>query len=414
MRQKISQVVKHPFFSGSLIMLIGSNVANVLNYIYHPLMARLLGVTGYGELASLISVLGLLLMLPTSLGLVITKFVSSSNVETDRVALINWLNRRLLWVGLILLLGTWLISVPIANFLKLSSSWSVLMLGVIFLLYLPLMVVRASLQGLLKFKQLVASLMTENTIKIGLGVVLVSIGLGVNGALIGIVFASLVTYLIFRSQLRFKGVIPSQGVVEPRQLVMFAVPVLAQSLSVASFYSTDLILVKHFFSGEQAGVYAALSIMSRIIFFGASPIAAVSFPMISRKYASHEPIDRLLGLSLVAVALICLLVVGLFWWFPQTIISLPYGNKYLSGAGLLALFGISTSFLAFCHLLTSFFLAIGKVRIIGGLVLAALIQAVGIWFFHASLDQVIWITVWTTGVLLLTLSTYAYLLIRRG
>ena len=78
MRQKVRQVLTHPLFSGSAIMIIGTNGIAGLNYIYHFAMGRLLGASAYGELVSLFSLIGLLGMVPTALNLVVIKFVSSS------------------------------------------------------------------------------------------------------------------------------------------------------------------------------------------------------------------------------------------------------------------------------------------------------------------------------------------------
>ena len=49
-----------------------------------------------------------------------------------------------------------------------------------------------------------------------------------------------------------------------------------------------LILVKHFFSPHDAGIYAGLSLIGRVIFFFSAPIASVMFPVIVQKYARKE------------------------------------------------------------------------------------------------------------------------------
>ncbi len=403
---KLAKIIRHPFFSGSMVMVVGSNAVNVLNYLYHPLMARLLGPESYGELASLISLLGLLLLLPMALGLVVTKFVSSSN-DSQRAVLIRVLNKWNLRLGLLPLMVIGGGSFWIADFLKLSSQAAVVILGVIIFLYLPMMVVRASLQGLLRFKELVASLICESSLKIIVGVILVSLSFGVNGSLVGFGLATLVTLLIFQSRLKLNVNKNEHSEVDFRKLFKFSGPVLVQSLAIGSFYSTDLILVKHFFSLQEAGVYAALSILSRIIFFGSSPITMVSFPMIAKKYARKEKVGELLALSVLSVAVICLLVVLVFWLFPAQVISLPYGPKYLSGVGLLALFGVSISFLAISNLLSNFLLAIGREKITGLLAVGALIQGVGIWFWHGSLLEVIMISAVVLGIVLGVLGGYS-------
>ena len=61
----------------------------------------------------------------------------------------------------------------------------------------------------------------------------------------------------------------------------------------------DLILVKHFFSDQDAGVYATLSILGKIIYFAASPVASVMFPIVAGKHAKGEKYFEFLLMSLL-------------------------------------------------------------------------------------------------------------------
>ena len=52
-------LIKNPLFSGSAIMIIGSNLSNFIAYVYHLIIGRLLGPSSYGTLAALLSLMGL-------------------------------------------------------------------------------------------------------------------------------------------------------------------------------------------------------------------------------------------------------------------------------------------------------------------------------------------------------------------
>ena len=54
--QKIKLLLKHPLFSGSILMVGGNMFANVINYIYQVVMSKNLGITGYGELSSVFAI----------------------------------------------------------------------------------------------------------------------------------------------------------------------------------------------------------------------------------------------------------------------------------------------------------------------------------------------------------------------
>ncbi len=78
MKKYFKQLITNPLFSGSAIMIFGSNFVSFINYLFHLVMGRMLGPASYGELAALIALIGLLGMIPASMSLVIVKYVSSA------------------------------------------------------------------------------------------------------------------------------------------------------------------------------------------------------------------------------------------------------------------------------------------------------------------------------------------------
>lgn len=68
---------------GSLVMFVGTMVANVGNYLYHLLMGRMLGPKGYGSLESVIAIIYLLFIFLIALSLVITKLVANLKGKKD-------------------------------------------------------------------------------------------------------------------------------------------------------------------------------------------------------------------------------------------------------------------------------------------------------------------------------------------
>lgn len=79
----IKNLLKHPLFSGSFVMIAGSMAINVVNYIYHLLMGRILGPVDYGTLASVYSLLYIVTIIPTSASVSIVKFISSAKDKRE-------------------------------------------------------------------------------------------------------------------------------------------------------------------------------------------------------------------------------------------------------------------------------------------------------------------------------------------
>jgi len=184
-------------------------------------------------------------------------------------------------------------------------------------------------------------------------------------------------------------------------------PVFFSILAFTSLYTTDIVLARHFLPAQEAGFYAALATLGKIIFFASSPIVMVMFPMISEKHANGKKYTNLLSLSLGLVFLVCLGVSGVYFLFPKLMINILYGSQYLSASASLWLFAIFLSLYSFSYLLTNFYLSIKKVRIVSLPMTAALLQIILISLFHQNLRQTISMSVLTTALLLFSLLLYS-------
>ena len=101
-------------------MILGSNANNFINYIYHFLMGRILGPSEYGILASLISLIGLVSIIPLSLNLVIVKFISSARDKTEVSHLFFYLQRKIVALSIFVFLLMFFLAPKIAGFLNIK------------------------------------------------------------------------------------------------------------------------------------------------------------------------------------------------------------------------------------------------------------------------------------------------------
>ncbi|MDP3758601.1 MAG: oligosaccharide flippase family protein, partial [Candidatus Daviesbacteria bacterium] len=354
--RNIFNLIKHPFFSGGMVMVVGSNAVNFLNYLYHLVMIRMLDPANYGELAAIIALVGLLGVIPGSLNLVVIKQISSARTETEVTSLIGWLKRKILLVSLIFSLVIFITSPFISSFLNINRTIYLIFVAVSFIFSIQSLLNRSILQGLLKFKEIVVSMLVENLGKLLFGILLIYFGLQAGGAVVGIVVATILGWYITNIYLRDRVKQKSQVKIDFRQMLFFAIPVLVQSLSITSIYSSDVILVKHFFSSYDAGIYASLSTLGKIIFFGAGPIGAVMFPLVSQKESKGQSYKKVVAYSFMVTALLAVVVTLIYWLYPSFVISL-FGKKYLEAASLLVWFGIFLSLFTMSSLLVTFHLS---------------------------------------------------------
>ncbi len=407
-------ILRHPLFAGSFVMVVGTNLFNFGQFVYHFVAARslervygeFLGKAYYGDVATIISILGIIGIIQLSLSLTVVKFIASAKNNTSVANLAKWINWWSIWLGVftggfILILSPFLVT-----FLNMQQPASMYILIPILLFFLVLTAQRAILQGILSFNKYVFTLLVEVAVKILLTVVFIFLGFAVVGAigavLVGLVCALLVTRVSLYSYLRGKrGVMPHIG-----PLVKYSIPVFIQGLALTSMYSTDLLLVKHFFSAEEAGVYASLAVLGRVAFFGASPVIHVMFPLIARRFSHSQPYHTIFYLSIFLVSGIALGVALFYWLFPEIPIGVLYGRGYLMGAPMLWWFGIFMTLLVLSMLFTQFYLSINKTRVVWFFVVAALLQILLIWFIHPTLLRVIQISIVCAALLLLSLLVY--------
>lgn len=403
---KVRDLLKHEFISGSLVMVIGSNVYNFSQLIYHFLAGRFLGKASYGDLATIISILGFIAIVQLAFNLTVVKFIASEKDSEKLSSFIRWVYKWSLILGLVAGSIVLVSASAIAEFLNITNLTSILLLAPILFFYITATTGRSILQGLLRFDKFVYSLLTEAIGKIIFLIVLLFAGYAVLGALGAFLIGALVSFLITTWFIRKFLFGPILATPEILPLIKYSAAVLVQGLALTSMYSTDLLLVKHFFAPELAGQYAALTILGRVVFFGASPITHVMFPLVAKRYLNKEKYHNILYLSILLVLLFSLGVTFFYWLMPTLFLGFLYGKNFLDGGSLLWFFGIFMTMLSLAMLLTQFFLSINKTKPVYLFVLAAVSQAVLIWFFHSSLLMVIQLSILTSSLLVFVLSVY--------
>ncbi|MDO8638371.1 MAG: oligosaccharide flippase family protein [Candidatus Daviesbacteria bacterium] len=406
MKKILKNVITHPLFSGSAIMIIGSNSVSFINYLYHFVMGRMLGPANYGELVSLISLIGLLGMIPGAASLVIVKQFSSAKDVTEINNLIGWFKTKIFIFSLIFSLLILIFSPYISSFLNINKVSYLILISIFFLFSLQSGFIRAILQGLLKFKEMVLSILVENGLKLILSILLVYLGFQIGGVMIALVISSLLGFYITNSYLKHTSVHTSFSP-DVKSMLTFILPVTIQSIAVTSLYSSDVILVKHFFPAHEAGIYAALSTLGKIIFFGTGPIAAVMFPLVSRRKATGQNYRKIFFNSFIATSMLAIIISVVYWLIPSFAINLLYGGAYIEAADLLIWFGIFMSLFTLSSLLINFNLSLGKTKVVILPLIAAFIQIVLIWFYHQNLLTIVLESTLITALLLVLLLIYS-------
>ncbi len=406
MIKRIKSIVFHPFFTSSAVMIFGSNFANGLAFIYHLIIGRLLGPVHYGELAAVISLATMFSAIFTFLSTVVIKFASSSKSKKEENYIFSWFSQKTFVISVFLFVLTLVLSPFVSNFLHIDLK---IILIVPFFLFFSLLslVLRAFLQGILKFNQMVVSLNVELLLRLVLGVLFVYLGFSVFGAVLGIVISSAIGLLItFYFLKNYSLFLKDKSINFTKEIFSYTMPVFLFSLASTSFLTTDVLLAKHFISSQDAGIYASLSTLGKIILYGTIPIGAVMFPMVSKRFSKGQKYLSIFILSLVLTSAASIVALLFYKFFPDIAIRTLYGDSFLDGDKYLIWFGLFAALYSLSSLICSFYLSIGKVKIVILPLFFSIFQIAGIVLIHDSLLSIITVSLVTATLMLVSLLIY--------
>lgn len=412
MKKKFHTAISHPLISGSIIVFMGTIVSNFSNFIFNIFMSRNLTVSDYGILASLNSLTLVFALIAESFVPTIVHFAGTflAKKEHEKIRGIFFqANKIAVLFGGISFLFFALFAAQISEFFNIHSRFLVTLAGVIVFFAFLGSLNRGILQAKLLFKYLSFVNASASTLKLIVGISLVFLGYKLNGAVFGFFTSFFVSYVLVVIPLRHFFKEKSTFSIDLRKLFSYGMASAIALFSLTSFITSDILLVKHFFSPKEAGVYAGLSLIGRVIYFFSAPVVTVMFPLIVQKHTRAENYHNTFRLSLLFVFLSSGFLTILYFLFPQFIIKLFLKNaEYLAVSSSLGYFGIFMTLYIMLYVFTNFYLSIKRTKVYLPLIFSAVLQAVLIWFFHKTFFEVITISVFATTLPLALLVVYYF------
>jgi O-antigen/teichoic acid export membrane protein len=318
----------------------------------------------------------------------------------------KYLGRWLTILGLVITVIFCVFSPLLSGFLHISSWWSVCIFGLVFLVTFNTSVYRGALQGLQRFGKLAGSLITESGIKLVVGAGLALLGFAVIGGITGIVIGVVAGFATAWGFSHYSRTSPGRPPKDIRAIIAYALPVTIVLLTTTLLYSIDVVLVKHYFSSTEAGYYAALSQLGKIIVFGTMAISGVMFPMVAEKLEKKENYRIVFWKACGIVSGLSLLAVITYFVAPGFVIHLLYGPEYLAGASLLGYIAIFMALYSIINVFVQFFLSLKSYGALWPLVIGCIAQICLLASWHSTLKQVILIIDWCLAAILGALFIY--------
>lgn len=250
------------------------------------------------------------------------------------------------------------------------------------------------LNGLHQFKRQALIAISYSIFKAMFILALVVIGYSVMGAIVGFLFAPLAALLIgfyFMHLSRIKGVVryecdgvsflpnpgkflfmknrksllPDTSGLSVKKIFDFAVPIMFFSVIINLIINIDLFFVKGYLTNYDAGIYSAVSTISKVPFYIIGGLYGAIFPTISNSTANYDMkktcsfISKSLKIFLIAV-MIPVLVISVK---SDLFLSLTYSGEYIKGSQVLSILILGIGFFSLFSLFTTILNGSGNPRI---------------------------------------------------
>jgi O-antigen/teichoic acid export membrane protein len=392
----VRSVSRSQFIRHNAVFFAGSVAVGALNYLYYPVLGRLLDPGTFGEVQTLVSLFLQLGVFLVVLSMVIVNIVANYDNPVKRNTYVFEFEKLALIAGIVLLVASIAFGRQLQAWLQFKSAWPFALLGVAILASVPFYIRGAYLRGTQLFAKVSAGNIVAAGGKLVFSGLFVAAGLGTAGAIGGVVLAQIMACLLIAWWGLRAGLLPpADGKKLGLPNITLLAPelryggvVLAASLAITLQYSIDIVVVKHYFDATTAGLYAGIAAVARILFFLTASIAQVMISKIKTNGHSQQN-QQMLNKSLLLLVGISLPILLCTVLLPTQAIHVLMGSSYTSMAGLLPKLSLSIFMVAVINVLAGYYLALRRFGI-------ALLAAVGagftylfIFLHHGSPMQVV-------------------------
>jgi O-antigen/teichoic acid export membrane protein len=375
------------------LVFISSLFINVGGFVFHAIASRTLGVATYGQLYALISACTIV-MLPVGLASpVIARFAAEFAALHDRSHVRAMTVDVARFFGIVGCAGIVLASAlarPIGIFLHLPV-WTIPAIAAISAFALLNAGFRALAQGTQDFATFAGSVCAEGAGKVVVLAVLLSFGLGLAGGVAGFAAGTVAGFgvIVGLFARRYAHVAARAIRYDWRRIALSGVGAAAVTITLTLVGNVDVLVVKHFFTAAQAGLYSAAALGGKIMLYFVGFIPTVLLPQVTDRHVRGERTRHALLLAIVLFAAIAVCGIAGVKIFGLVLLHVLFGHAFDAAHGLLVGYTIAMLLLALINLLAAYGIATHRLAFAGPLVVGTATTLSSVVIFHASLTQVV-------------------------
>ncbi len=350
-------------------VLVATGLAvHAANWAGSVLTGRLLGPAAFADLAVVTTILMLVVIASDAVQLV---SVRSAATGRDADGLHAWVRGRATAAGVLCAFALVVGAPALAGVLRMDGAAPLTLFAVTVPLGLWLGAERGRAQGHLALTDLARSNALEAGIRLSLGVGLVVLGAGVAGATVAIPLGMLAALAPVRSRVRRPG---PPGPQARRATRHSGTAVTIALLGQVMLTQADTLAVRTVVAPAEAGVFAAVALLGRGVFFLTTTLVEVAFPHMARgtdaaaRTLTRQAVGATCGLGTAAVLLTALV--------PDVLLTAAFGSRFAAGEPLLWRYTLAASLGSVAWVAVTARIARGERRAAHTLVLAAVVQTV--------------------------------------
>ncbi|MFY7671050.1 oligosaccharide flippase family protein [Tenacibaculum sp. MEBiC06402] len=383
------------------IFMLSALIVNGGNYLYNLILGRVLGPEKFADAAIIITFLLVLSFLAMTFQLVTAKFAVIFEGESYS-SFISKMYKGAAITSIVLGVLIIYFSTNLQNVFKTSSSLMFVIFGIGVPFYFLMSVNRGVFQGKKELLFLSGTYQMEMISRLILTFTLlyflkiessVIISLGVLGSFLFGLFP-------FRTKnISLKKTV-SLNDSQAKAVRSFFIITVFYELTQIIINNSDILLVKHYFSSYDAGLYASLALIGRVVYFIAWMFVMILLPVVVKLKKEGKPTKPILFKYVSYIGVITAIIISVCFLFPEQVIRLLFGDSYLGVNALLWKYALATGVFAVSNIFTYYYLSLDKYipvvfsGVFGIAQIALIVQ------FHSSINQVIMVQVYVMTLLL--------------
>src|SRR3989344_536794 len=406
---KNSHPIHFGLFSSSIIIFASSILSNVLNFLFNLAAAHNLSIEHYGILQTMINIFNMINVLTILITIQLIKQFAryiSKKKYSSASALVNKSNFFVIIVGIAILVSFLLISNSIHIAIGSVSSENLAIIILLSILGLSITIHKSFMKANLLFMAFALNSVFQQATKLILSIPLLILGFMLNGVILSLIISSILAlaYSIWQLRGRLFFNLSEKINFNAKTFTKESFSTMIGFLGLTSIISADLILTQYYLA-QQAGLYAGLAILGKGMILTTFPLNTVFLPLVINAKSNIVGV-KLFKIAVSGAFVLVLSVFVIYLLIPKQIVVIALSSSYLEIIPLIPAYGMSILLYTISYIIVSGFIAMDEFTPGYVSLLVAILQVVGIFYFHSNLSDIVNVSLFANIVLAVCLIAF--------